>query len=104
MSPGARLAPSTGQGHPLSLLVEIMAQGALTVLSERREGGDGGGDGRSLRLAGVDGAKVHAPVVAGDRLTVDARVEGRYGALAKVRCRVERDGETVAEAALLLAG
>jgi 3-hydroxymyristoyl/3-hydroxydecanoyl-(acyl carrier protein) dehydratase len=103
VSTGARLSDASGRGHPLSLLVEIMAQGALVILSEGEER-SGTGDGASVRLAGVDGARVHEPIVAGDRLTVDARMEGRYGALAKVSCRLERDGETVAEAGLLLAG
>jgi 3-hydroxymyristoyl/3-hydroxydecanoyl-(acyl carrier protein) dehydratase len=101
LSAGCRLP-----GRSLTLLVEIMAQGALVVLSdgEGESGPRRTGDAASLRLAGVDDARLHAPVVPGDRVTVDARVEGRYGALTKVRCRLERDGETVAEAGLLLAG
>ena len=82
-----------------------MAQGALASLApEEPEGATGARPhGASLRLAGVDGARLHAPVRPGDRLTVDARLEGRFGALSKVACRLVRDGETVAEAALLLA-
>lgn|GEM_PF-1337327 len=91
-------------GHPLSLLVEIMAQGALAALANPASPAP---DGASLRLAGVDDAVLHRSVGPGDRLTVEARVEGRFGGMAKVACRLFRDGgddEPVAEARLLLAG
>jgi 3-hydroxymyristoyl/3-hydroxydecanoyl-(acyl carrier protein) dehydratase len=77
-----------------------MAQGALAALA----GGGAAPDGASLRLAGVDDARLYAPVAPGDRLRVEAEVEGRFAALAKVACRLLRDDELVAEAKLLLAG
>lgn len=97
--------------HPLSLLVEIMAQGALATLAgvgegEGAESAKGEGDeagGGAVHLAGIDGAVLHASVLPGDLLRVETRVEKAYGRLAKVACRLDRDGETVAEAALLLA-
>jgi 3-hydroxyacyl-[acyl-carrier-protein] dehydratase len=93
----------SGTGYSLALLVETMAQGALAALADP-SGGGAVPDGASLRLAGVDDARLISPVVPGDRLTVEATVEGRFAALAKVACRLLRDGEPVAEAKLLLAG
>jgi len=84
----------------LPLLVEMMAQGALAALAGPGEAPDG----TSLRLAGVDDARLLAPIAPGDRLRVEAIVEGRFAALAKVACRLIRDDEPVAKAKLLLAG
>lgn len=98
--------------YPLTLLVEIMAQGALAALAAPGEddggeaaaaGGRDGGNGGPVHLAGIDGAVLHSRVVPGDRLRVETRVEKAYGRLAKVACRLDRNGETVAEAGLLLA-
>ncbi len=111
LSAGASLPGTSVPSQPLTLLVEMMAQGALVALAGAVEQGGSGTEppppnalsGAAVRLAGIDGARYLAAVGPGDRLTVETRVEGRFGALSKVRCRLERDGETVAEAGLLLA-
>jgi len=77
-----------------------MAQGALAALA----GGGAAPDGASLRLAGIDDARLHRWVGPGDGLRVEAVVEGRFAALVKVACRLLRGDELVAEAKLLLAG
>lgn len=105
--PEPRGVPSGfGPTYPLSLLVEVMAQGALATLASASSASEGGGDGSSgepVHLAGIDGATLRSRVLPGDRLRVETRVEKAYGRLAKVACRLDRDGETVAEAGLLLA-
>ena len=93
-------APAAGEALPASLLVEVMAQGALWLLAAR--GSDDGEGVDAVRLAGIDGARFHRPVADGDRLSVSTEILGRFGDLSKVSCRVERNGETVAEAGLLL--
>lgn len=111
LSAGASLPGTSVPSQPLTLLIEMMAQGALVALAGAVEPGETGAkppgpnawNGTDVRLAGIDGARYLAPAGPGDRLTVETRVEGRFGTLSKVRCRVERDGETVAEAGLLLA-
>lgn len=111
LSAGASLPGTSVPSQPLTLLVEMMAQGALVVLAGAAERGGKGAEppppkalsGAGVRLAGIDGARLLAPVGPGDRLTVEARVEGRFGSLSKVHCRLGRDGDTVAEAGLLLA-
>ncbi len=89
---------------PLSLALEMMAQAALATLAGDRGAGE---EGRTAHLAGVNGARLlaplEAPIEAGDRLSARAELAGRFGALVKVTCALERDDETVAEAELLLA-
>ncbi len=81
---------------PAALALEMMAQAAHLLLA-----GSGSGP---IFLAGIDQAELRAPLGAGDRLLASARVVGSFGPLTKVAARLERDGETVAEASYLLAG
>lgn len=104
VSAGGALFRTASSSLPLTLLIEIMAQGALAALD--RDGGDEWGPegARSLRLAGIDGARSRLPVRPGDLLAVRAGIDGRFGAIIRVACRLERtDGAVVAEAGLMLA-
>ena len=89
-----------GADCSLSLAVEILAQSALLLLG----GAAGAGDqaAGAAFLGGIDEARLLAPLVPGDRLRAYAAVAGRLGAMVKLATRLERDGERVAEAALLL--
>lgn len=92
---------------PLSLAVEAMAQAALAALPPAGGAGDEGAAGGAVFLAGIDGARMLAPIWPGDRLEAGATIEGRFGPAIKVACHLDRrsgaSAERVAEARLLLA-
>lgn len=82
---------------PAVLAIEILAQAAILLLPSLS------GAGKGL-LAGVDHAEWLAPPTAGDSLEARIEVEGKFGALVKVRGKlIAASGETVASASLLLA-
>lgn len=89
-----------GAGYPLSLAVEMMAQSVLAAPPPELPRGDS--PPGSVHLAGIEQAKLLAKIAPGDRLEARSEIAGRFGPAAKVRCRLERDGERVAEATLLL--
>lgn len=91
---------AAGTGHPLALAVEAMAQSVLAAPPPELAGGRSSGG--NAHLAGIEQARLLAVIAPGDRLETRAEVAGRFGPAAKVRCRLERDGEPVAEATLLL--
>lgn len=97
---GSGLPRQPGGDYPLSLAVEVMAQAVLAV--PPAELASGGADPANARLAGIEQARLLAAIAPADRLEAHAEVAGRFGPAAKVRCRLERDGEPVAEATLLL--
>lgn len=86
--------------YPLSLAVEAMAQAVLAAPpAELQSQGSRSG---SAHLAGIEEARLLAAIEPGDRLEAHAEVAGRFGPAAKLRCRLVRNGEPVAEAILLL--
>lgn len=89
-----------GGAFPLTLAVEVMAQSVLAV--PPRELATAGSSAGGAQLAGIEQARLLAVIAPGDRVEARAEVAGRFGPAAKVRCRLERGGETVAEAVLLL--
>ncbi len=93
--------------YPLTLAVEAMAQAALALLGNLGNAGPDGGGERSAHLAGVNEARllapIEGPIESGDRLTAYADLAGRFGPMVKVECHLDRDEERVAEAELLLA-
>jgi len=97
---GASLPRQGAAEYPLSLAVEAMAQAVLAA--PPAELGRAGSAGGSAHLAGIEQARLLAAIAPGDRLEARAEVAGRFGPAAKVRCHLERDGEPVAEATLLL--
>jgi UDP-N-acetylglucosamine acyltransferase len=94
------------QGHypgspllPAVLTIEALTQAAALLLVERR------GDlpvGR-LSLRGVDRAKFRRQVVPGDRLRLEVTLGPTRGRLARVRGHADVEGQTVADAELVLA-
>jgi 3-hydroxymyristoyl/3-hydroxydecanoyl-(acyl carrier protein) dehydratase len=84
---------------PPVVAVEMLAPAALVLLGGAGAAGGGGGG----LLAGLEGVRFHAPLLAGDRLEAHATVHGRFGRLVKVRAWIARGGETVVEGELLLA-
>lgn len=97
---GSSLPRQSVADHPLSLAVEAMAQSVLVAPPPELRGGGAAPEG--AQLAGIEDARLLSAIVPGDRLEAHAEVTGRFGPAAKVRCRLERDGEPVAEATLLL--
>jgi len=90
--PGAPVMPAV-------LMIEALTQVAAILVLE------GGGAAATSRmfLRGVDNAKFRRQVVPGDRITFDVRLGRCRRPLAKVRATAHVDGQTVAEADLLLA-
>lgn len=86
--------------YPLSLAVEAMAQAVLAAPPP--ELGSGEVDPKNVQLAGIEQARLLSAIAPGDRLEAHTELAGRFGPAAKVRCRLERAGEPVAEATLLL--
>ena len=81
-----------GAPLPLGLAIEILAQASHVLL--------GGGD--QVFLGGVEGARLLAPCNAGDRLQARAEPAGAFGGMFRVAAALERDGQRVAEATLIL--
>jgi 3-hydroxymyristoyl/3-hydroxydecanoyl-(acyl carrier protein) dehydratase len=93
-----------GQECSLTLAVEILAQAALLVMSSSSASAEAGGEsGESAAfLGGIDDARLLQALRPGDRLLAYATVAGRLGVMVKLATRLERRGERVAEATLLL--
>lgn len=88
---GSRLPPSALTG----VLAEMIAQAILLV-----EGGDAD-LGRSGFLAGLSGFEVERLPEAGDLLTIDVRVAGRFGEAVKFEGEITDDaGRRVAQGAV----
>lgn len=93
------------QGHfpnqpimPAVLIVEALAQvGAIALLSlpENR--------GKLGLFVGIDGFRFRKPVVPGDTLRLEVRLERLRGAFGRGSARAEVDGATVAEGKLTFA-
>lgn len=87
---------SRGQAIAAPLLIEAMAQAAMLLVASPEERSQG-------LLAGIDEAQFLLAVGPGDRLRARATLVGRLGGLVKIETTLERDGEIVARAGLLLA-
>ncbi len=94
------------QGHfpgtplmPAVLMIEALTQLAAALILDR------GGTSQATRvsLRGVNGAKFRRNVFPGDRLQLEVTLGRVRSRLAKVQARAFVDGQTVAEAELLLA-
>jgi 3-hydroxymyristoyl/3-hydroxydecanoyl-(acyl carrier protein) dehydratase len=95
VSAGQRAAAGAEWGSPL-LLAEAIAQSALLLA---------GGDpeiGRSGFLAGLDAFTALRPPRAGEMLSVEVRLAGHYGPLAKFRGIVTSAGEEIAQGEILV--
>lgn len=99
--PGAPLMPGV-------LMIETLTQAATLLLvgqchdpSTLRQAQDRPAGHVTLR--GVNNAKFRKGVVPGDRLRVEVVLERRRGPIVKARALADVDGQTVAEAELLLA-
>ena len=96
------------QGHfparpimPGVLILEAMAQAAgLVVLSA---GNTGEHHENLYYYVGIDDARFKKPVVPGDQLELDVKLERMLRGIGKFSCVARVSGETVAEAAILLA-
>lgn len=86
---------------PAVLAIEILAQAAMVVLE--RDGGEAGYG----YLAGADvelrPVLCERPFAPGDTLAATVARSAGFGSLLKVRGELDRDGETVATANLMLA-
>lgn len=94
------------QGHypgtpllPAVLTIEALAQVATLLLIEERDGRPAG----QVALRGVNRAKFRRQVVPGDCLRLEVTLGDRHGPLVRVHGRAAVDGQTVAEAELVLA-
>lgn len=96
------------QGHfpgrpimPGVLILEAMAQAAgVLVLSAARPGKH---DENVYYYVGIDDARFKKPVVPGDQLELEVKLERLLRGIGKFACVARVAGETVAEAAILLA-
>lgn len=95
VSAGGRAAMGESWGSRL-LLAEAIAQSALLL-----EGGEEVIQRRGF-LAGLDGLELTRAPFAGETLTVDVRLAGRFGAMAKFEGRVRSGEETLARGAILV--
>ena len=89
-----------GAEWPPVLALEALAQAAMVLLAEPGEAPARGA------LAGIDQARLPSasrPLLVGDRLAATVERRGAFGRLLKVHGRLERDGESVVEADLILA-
>jgi UDP-N-acetylglucosamine acyltransferase len=91
------------QGHfpgtplmPGVLMIESLVQVATLLLA------DGEGAGRRAWLRGVDNAKFRRQVVPGDRLQLAVTLGRRHGCVARAAAAASVEGQTVAEADLLI--
>lgn len=75
---------------PVSLVAEALAQAILLVFPPA--------DASSLRLVGIDKARIVQPLEAGDRVEVEAEELGRFGPLRRYACRAVRSGSLAAVA------
>jgi UDP-N-acetylglucosamine acyltransferase len=88
-------------GEPLMpgvLMIETLAQVATILLTH---GPDGASISRAW-LRGVDDAKFRLRVVPGDRLTLEVTAGPRRGAIARLRAVASINGQTAAEAELVM--
>lgn len=103
--------PTSPAGYPFSLLLEVMAQGAIPLSSEEGAGDHGErspGSPSGGALVGIDEARLVAPVHYGDRLLVTASIVGQFGRMIRVKARAERSdappgGGIVAEGVFTIA-
>lgn len=89
--PGAPLLPAV-------LTIEALAQVATLLVIEHRGGEPVG----QVALRGVNRAKFRRQVVPGDRLRLEVTLGDRVGTLLKVQGLASVEGQTVAEAELVL--
>lgn len=95
VSANGRAAMGESWSSPL-LLAEAIAQSALLL-----EGGDAD-LGRRGFLAGLDGFELTRAPLAGETLSVDVRLAGRFGAMAKFDGLVRSGEETLARGSILV--
>ncbi len=94
---GTANGAATGAGlWPATLVAEALAQAILIVASPAVRG--------ALRLVGLDGVAVFQPLRPGDRLEVEVRELGAFGALRRYRCRGLRGGGLAAVADVTVSG
>ncbi len=89
-------AATGSEAWPPTLVAEALAQAILVVARPERLG--------ALRLVGLDGVAVFQPLTPGDRLEVEVRELGAFGALRRYRCRGLRGGGLAAVADVTVSG
>jgi 3-hydroxyacyl-[acyl-carrier-protein] dehydratase len=92
------------QGHfpelpimPGVLIVEALAQCAAALMQDVEP------EGKLAMLAGVDGFRFRRPVVPGDQLRLEVRLEKLRGPIGKIRGRASVEGGLVAEGEITFA-
>jgi 3-hydroxyacyl-[acyl-carrier-protein] dehydratase len=92
------------QGHfpgrpimPGVLIVEAMAQASIFLLEGEMA------PGQVALLAGIEGARFRRPVVPGDRLVLESRLEYFRRGLGRANATASVEGELVARAGILFA-
>lgn len=80
---------------PGVLLVEAMAQVAGVLVL------NGMGEQKAVFLASIEQAKFRRPVVPGDQLRIEMKIDKRKSTVAKMHGQVTVDGAVVAEAELM---
>ena len=105
ISVGDALRRGSTQGHPPILLLEILAQAALVPAGPQPEGE---GEGPAVNyLAAINDARfapelATAPVQPGDVLEARVEAVGGFGRTLKVHGELEREGQVLVEATLIL--
>jgi 3-hydroxyacyl-[acyl-carrier-protein] dehydratase len=94
------------QGHfphrpimPGVLILEAMAQAAGILVFKTR--GTRPDDKSLYYYVGIDAARFKRPVVPGDQLELDVKLERELHSIAKFKCEARVAGKTVAEATIL---
>lgn len=82
---------------PAVLMIEALTQVATLLLLDRQHS-----PAAHVRLRGVDNAKFRKHVVPGDRLTLAVTIGAARGRIVRAAAVAEVDGQTVAEAVLVL--
>ena len=86
------------EGRPLVpgvMLLEMLAQAGGFLEAESLHGA-------AIFLAGVQDARFRAPALPGDRLCLEARADGAFAGMMKVRGTVSCEGRELCTAALLV--
>ncbi len=82
---------------PVTLVAEALAQSILLLHGRETSV-------RRLRLVAIHGARILAPLAAGDRIEVETAETAAFGPMRRYTCRAVRSGALAATAEITVAG